>query len=193
MKDNYKKKNNGKISSRSSTIMGGYIKSVLDKCELTRAEKVKYFEKYGFNLGECAYCGGKANTLDHLFCPINDSLFTGYDNNIRNLIPCCQICNSSKGKKTIYEWLDNPTTELAKKIVEEDGYEERRKKIDNYIKQNKSYKKSINKKIVKKLNERAKQFKLVEQKYLEELDQILENDRAFYCKIVENKQSQTEH
>ena len=93
------------------------------------------------------------------------------------------MCNSSKGKKTIYEWLDNPTTKRAKKVVNKKNYEERRKIIDKYIKENKSYEKNIDEEILAKLNKRAEKFKKIEKEYLEKLDQVLYEDREYYLKI----------
>ena len=172
----------GKITGRSSTIMGEYIKGVLEENKLS--EKESHFEKFGLNLKKCSYCGNDANTLDHIFSTISESKFTGYDNNIRNLIPCCQMCNSSKGKKTVSEWLDNPTTKGAKRVVKRPGYNERRKIVDMYIKLNKSNEKVIDEKTLELLNKRAIEFKKIEEKKLKELEQILVDDKNYYEKLM---------
>src|SRR3990167_924352 len=47
----------------------------------------------------CHYCGGVANTWDHI---VPQKL--GGRGFVDNLVPCCQSCNSSKGCKPIYKW-----------------------------------------------------------------------------------------
>lgn len=53
---------------------------------------------------ECAYCGDKVHklTYDHFIPFSSGGSFTK-----ENLIPCCQSCNSSKGKKVFKEWYSN--------------------------------------------------------------------------------------
>lgn len=56
------------------------------------------FESY---LGMCAYCfSSPATTVDHII-----ALASGGDNSPANLVPACRSCNSSKGKKSILQWL----------------------------------------------------------------------------------------
>ena len=49
----------------------------------------------------CTYCGGQAQTLDH----IEPRCLGGADETM-NLTPACRSCNSSKGSKRLGEWLD---------------------------------------------------------------------------------------
>jgi hypothetical protein len=49
----------------------------------------------------CAYCGAPANTWDHVFATVKNSVFSGYGHRLGNLLPCCKPCNSAKGNK---EW-----------------------------------------------------------------------------------------
>lgn len=54
--------------------------------------------------GRCFYCGLHTNpfitfTIDHIF-----PVCRGGGNDIRNLVPCCARCNSSKGSKLLDEW-----------------------------------------------------------------------------------------
>ena len=174
-----------KIKERSSTIMGQYIKAVLDDQDLNKNNKEEYYKQFGIEANTCIYCGSKsANTLDHIFSVINDSQFTGYDNSRKNLIPCCQMCNSSKGKKTIYEWLDceNPTKH-AKAVLNTPGYQERRKLIDSYIAKNKSNIKEIDDETLKKMNERAREFKKIAIDYLNKLDEQMLKDKQYFANI----------
>jgi len=48
---------------------------------------------------KCHYCGGFANTVDHVI-----ARHIGGDNTKENLVPCCRNCNSQKGIKTIEEY-----------------------------------------------------------------------------------------
>lgn len=48
----------------------------------------------------CAYCGRRTDlTKDH----VRPQHYGGSDV-VFNIIPCCQKCNSSKGKKNVYQW-----------------------------------------------------------------------------------------
>lgn len=51
----------------------------------------------------CPYCGesNKKLTVDHVV-PISK----GGTNSIENLIPCCGSCNSSKGNKSMEDWIN---------------------------------------------------------------------------------------
>ncbi|MFB6535094.1 HNH endonuclease [Streptomyces noursei] len=55
------------------------------------------FERWG---SCCCYCDREATTLDHV-APLG---FGGHDEE-RNVVPACQPCNSSKGRKTLAEWV----------------------------------------------------------------------------------------
>lgn len=45
---------------------------------------------------ECMYCGAKAQLLDHFRPLVQKGLPTGFASSPWNLVPCCQLCNSSK-------------------------------------------------------------------------------------------------
>jgi hypothetical protein len=48
---------------------------------------------------QCAYCGTDAETWDHVFATVKNSVFSGYGHRLGNLLPCCKPCNSRKGNK----------------------------------------------------------------------------------------------
>jgi len=50
--------------------------------------------------GRCAYCGGTADTFDHVI-PITHGGRTTPD----NIVPACRSCNASKGTKDVHEWM----------------------------------------------------------------------------------------
>ena len=47
----------------------------------------------------CVYCGGEAETWDHVFGLVKDLRFSGYGHVIGNLLPSCKKCNSEKGNR----------------------------------------------------------------------------------------------
>ena len=178
----------GNIRGRSSTIMAQYIKAVLGKPELTTKNSKEYYKKFGMDSEKCAYCGNDSNTLDHINSAIKNSSFTGYDHSSRNLIPCCQMCNSSKGNKTIVEWLDcEKITKRALFIKESKDYSKRRKLIDEYIRKNNSNKKAFDGEILKEMNKKARAFYDIQIKKLNELDKILLEDKKAFDKMVQKQ------
>lgn len=53
----------------------------------------------------CAYCGERADTWDHVFATVKDSRFSGHGHRLGNLLPCCKQCNSKKGNKSWQDYL----------------------------------------------------------------------------------------
>jgi hypothetical protein len=47
----------------------------------------------------CVFCQAAARTIDHLNGLVSNSKFTGHGHVIGNLVPCCELCNQSKGNK----------------------------------------------------------------------------------------------
>jgi 5-methylcytosine-specific restriction endonuclease McrA len=47
----------------------------------------------------CAYCGGPAETWDHVHATVAKKEFSGHGHRLGNLLPCCKPCNSKKGNK----------------------------------------------------------------------------------------------
>lgn len=47
----------------------------------------------------CAYCDAHADTWDHVFATVRESVFSGAGHRIGNLLPCCKPCNSKKGNR----------------------------------------------------------------------------------------------
>jgi hypothetical protein len=66
----------------------------------------------------CAYCGGVAQTWDHVLPTVLKSEFSGAGHRVSNLVPCCKPCNSSKGSRNWELFLGTISKnddELAKK------------------------------------------------------------------------------
>jgi len=53
----------------------------------------------------CVYCGGIAQTWDHLENLVKAGKLNGYGHQIGNLVPCCRDCNSGKGGKSFREYV----------------------------------------------------------------------------------------
>ena len=50
--------------------------------------------------GECAYCGKKATTWDHIY-----PVARGGTTTAGNIVPACVSCNSSKRDRNVFEWI----------------------------------------------------------------------------------------
>lgn len=78
--------------------------------DLTFEQWLKIIELFNHT---CAYCGSTAMlTVEHIM-PVS----YGGTRTTSNIIPACQHCNSSRGNKDIYEWLDTITPERKEKIL----------------------------------------------------------------------------
>ena len=63
-------------------------------------------KKFLFNDGVCEYCRNRpADSEDHFEPLTYGSRPTGYCHEPVNLVKCCSYCNSSKGNKSILDWL----------------------------------------------------------------------------------------
>ena len=75
---------------------------------------------------ECAYCGARAETWDHVNATVRDKKFSGYGHRLGNLLPCCKLCNSRKGNKN---WL----IFLRTLPIGEELHAERENRISAYL------------------------------------------------------------
>jgi len=55
----------------------------------------------------CSYCEKPAETWDHVFATVENSLFSGHGHRLGNLLPCCKPCNSRKGSKNWEQYLSS--------------------------------------------------------------------------------------
>lgn len=93
-----------------SRIYKGLQAGEMERASIYRNEREKLTHK-----DECAYCGGKnvPLTLDHLFAKSKKGSDSG-----DNLVYCCQACNSSKGKKDYFEWVEVADMPISTSIAE---------------------------------------------------------------------------
>jgi hypothetical protein len=75
----------------------------------------------------CVYCGGAAETWDHVHATVKDKKFSGHGHRLGNLLPCCKPCNSRKGNK---DW----RTFLMGLQPEDRERKQRERLIQNYLK-----------------------------------------------------------
>ena len=171
------------LIKRDSTLRHQYIKGILGKNKLSKKDKIEHYKKYDIDINKCAYCGESANTLDHIFGLVNDKVFSGYTNDISNLLPCCSSCNSSKGKNDWDKWINSKTIPRAIYAREHNkGFNERKLKIENYILKNETEKKKIDANLLKKMNENALEFDKEMSNKLKELDIMFNKHREFFEK-----------
>jgi 5-methylcytosine-specific restriction endonuclease McrA len=76
----------------------------------------------------CVYCGGEAETWDHLIGLVKDSQLRGYGHQIGNLIPCCGKCNSKKGSRDWQQFIES-------EIRDEENREQLKAQLGIYLQQ----------------------------------------------------------
>ncbi len=104
---------------------------------------------------ECVYCGGPAQTWDHLVGLVQDSEFNGYGHQIGNLVPCCRECNSSKGSRDWKEFIKNL---------------ELQQKLETYLK---TYATPIEMDEIRRLKDEDDEFKKDYDNFIKKRDEIL--------------------
>ena len=95
------------INSRISSINNAFVNGIIPVLKPSPAQIKNLLDQLELSDNDvrCAYCGAPANQWDHINPIICDKAPTGYITEIDNLIPCCQMCNSSKGGKNWHEWI----------------------------------------------------------------------------------------
>lgn len=96
------------LKGRSSTISNAFAISITPFIYPSKKEIAEFYKLLDIKEGQCAYCLGDGNGMDHLKPLVRNGLPTGYITDINNLVPCCQACNSSKGSKEFEEWYKSP-------------------------------------------------------------------------------------
>lgn len=74
----------------------------------------------------CVYCGGPAETWDHVRATVFNKRFSGHGHTLGNLLPCCKPCNSKKGNKVWHDYIESLRLDPEK-------LEERKHRISNYL------------------------------------------------------------
>jgi hypothetical protein len=117
------------LASRTTTISHAFAASIAP-CDSFDEETVRLaLTVLGQNPDaelECAYCGARAETWDHVHATVQDKKFSGYGHRLGNLLPCCKPCNSRKGNKNWLVYLRTlPITDAVRA--------ERERRISDYL------------------------------------------------------------
>lgn len=96
-----------RVSTRSSTVTGAFVAALLphDKYDESAVNEAMIALNQDVNELNCVYCGGVATTWDHLINLVQQRKANGDGHRIRNLVPCCATCNSSKGGTPFDKWI----------------------------------------------------------------------------------------
>ena len=92
------------LKSRTSTISNAFAIAITPYIYPSLNEIEHFLKELHLEQGQCAYCLGKANAMDHVKPLVTCGLPTGYITEIRNLVPCCSACNSAKGAQDFRAW-----------------------------------------------------------------------------------------
>lgn len=100
-----------KVSSRSSTVTNAFVAALLPHDEYDEVKVQQAMTRLGQKSDElnCVYCGRPATTWDHLICLVQAKKANGHGHRVRNLVPCCSTCNSSKGGTPFDDWIQGYT------------------------------------------------------------------------------------
>jgi 5-methylcytosine-specific restriction endonuclease McrA len=107
------------IYARRKTTINHAFASAIAPCDSFIEDSVKEaLRVLGQNPeGElsCVYCDDPAETWDHVFATVKNSVFSGLGHRLGNLVPCCKPCNSKKGNKAWEKFiLERETTGPAR-------------------------------------------------------------------------------
>lgn len=109
------KVNQVKITSRTSTLRGAFIKAIIPHINPSKTDVAEALTILNQDGKECVYCGDRAQDWDHLNAVVQDKQPTGYITEIQNLVPACGKCNQSRGNREYARWMrgsakNSPTT-----------------------------------------------------------------------------------
>ena len=98
--DHFKMPKPVNISGRISSLTNSFVNGVIPVIEPTEDEVKDALRDLGMEDGiVCAYCGGRYTEWDHFYPLVKGKKPSGNISEINNLVPCCSVCNSSKGNQ----------------------------------------------------------------------------------------------
>ena len=123
------------LKSRTSTINNAFAISITPYIYPSPIETVHFLEELQIKEGQCAYCLGEANAMDHVKPLVTNGLPTGYITEIKNLVPCCSACNSAKGAKDFLLWYKSQKNieRLYRKGLDDEQIDDRFNIVSAYI------------------------------------------------------------
>ncbi|MBI3812089.1 MAG: HNH endonuclease [Nitrospirae bacterium] len=87
----------------------------------------------------CAYCGGDYHYWDHFRPLVVKRRPTGYITEINNLVPCCNICSTSKGNKHWRDWIQGNAAKCPGERMPK-GLKDRINRLEEFERQSKPVK-----------------------------------------------------
>jgi hypothetical protein len=128
------------LHGRETTVNMAFAKSLIPKLRPTREECDAAFELLGMSKGilHCSYCGGTQTTWDHFQAATLDGEPSGFIDEIDNLVPVCGTCNSSRGNKAWWIYMEGLKSAKSGKNGEKPdqswltGHEERVKHLEQF-------------------------------------------------------------
>lgn len=180
----FKMPSKSNLTGRISTINNAFAISITPYIKPSEEEIEEMYKNLKLKENECAYCLNEANSMDHLKPLVNNFLPTGYITNIKNLVPCCSSCNSSKGSREFVEWYNDEKNRqrLYKRGMTEEKIIERLKIIEEYEKnvdEPLDYSKILGEKLYKEYKE-----------HRENLEKMLQKEQEFCNKLAEKIQKE---
>lgn len=169
------------LKSRTSTINNAFAISITPYIFPSATEINAFLQDLQIKEGQCAYCLGEANAMDHVKPLVTNGLPTGYITEIRNLVPCCSACNSAKGAKDFRVWYKSPSNieRLHKKGLSDNQINDRFNILSSFIDripQPINYKEILGKELWEEyLNRKAEMLALLkeDQKFCDRLGAII--------------------
>ena len=112
------------IFGKRGTTINHAFASAIAPCDIwdekVISEAIKVLKQNPENDLICVYCGEFAETWDHVFGLVKNFKFSGYGHVVGNLVPCCKQCNSQKGNKKWFDFINTkPNSSKRVKILED--------------------------------------------------------------------------
>lgn len=111
-----------KVTGRSSTIRGQFIKAIVPHIPATEQEYLESLRILGQDPDNltCSYCGIPATEWDHFRPVVGRKQPTGFITDIYNLVPACGKCNQSKSGAQWDTWITGRAKHAPKPSLHQD-------------------------------------------------------------------------
>ncbi|WOF74371.1 HNH endonuclease [Parvibaculaceae bacterium PLY_AMNH_Bact1] len=110
-----------KVQSRNSTINSQFSRAIASYDRFDEEVVKEAILALGQDPSRdlvCVYCRNPASGWDHLYGITRNKEYTGFGHQMRNLVPCCASCNSSKGNKDWRDFVATKCTANSESLVE---------------------------------------------------------------------------
>ncbi len=126
-----------KCTDRISTITNCFVQAIIPTDKGTPAEEDEAYRILGVDRQHmlCVYCGKDADQWDHFYSLVSRRGPSGYFDEIRNLVPCCAKCNSSKGGRKWREWMNSSAKDAPRaRGITDQELQDRTKNLEEFEK-----------------------------------------------------------